>query len=72
MQEWTEEAIKRTILVGDAPAHGFYDNLYDDRGDNYPDGAPDVITLEKITKEFKAKEIDLQIVKLDKYMDPMI
>lgn len=54
MQDWTEESVKRTILIGDAPAHGFFDSVYANQ-DNYPGGTPDVPSLKKITFEFKEK-----------------
>lgn len=71
MQDWTEEAIKRTIIICDAPAHGFYESVYSNQ-DNYPEGTPDVPSLQALVEEFKEKDIALQVVKLDKCMNKMI
>lgn len=71
MQDWTEEAIKRCVLICDAPAHGYFESPYMNQ-DNYPNGTPDVPSLEKLVDEFKRKDIALQICKLDMNMDKMI
>lgn len=46
MQDWTEEAIKRIVLITDAPAHG---NQYHQlKRDQYPKGNPAGLNLEAL------------------------
>lgn len=49
LQDWTEEAIKRVVLICDAPAHGFFNP----DEDNYPAGTPDVRPLKELVEEFQ-------------------
>ena len=70
MQDWTAEAVKRVVLICDAPSHGFYKCHYDK--DNYPKGTPDMPSLKSITKEFMKKDIAFQLVKLEPIMDKMV
>jgi hypothetical protein len=55
MQDWTEEAVKRVVLICDAPGHGYYKSEYDT--DNYPRGTPDMPSLKTLMKEFAKKNI---------------
>jgi len=64
MQDWTYESVKRVVLICDAPAHGYYDSPYANQ-DNFPNGTPDVPTLRELVREFRSKEIALQVMKLD-------
>lgn len=56
MQDWTEDAVKRAVLICDAPAHGYYKQKVND---NFPEGTPDVPSLKELTEEFNRKEITL-------------
>lgn len=51
MQDWTEEAIKRVVIITDAPPHGRqYQNV--PCRDDYPEGSPDGIKIEDLMNEF--------------------
>lgn len=55
LQDWTEEAAKRCVLITDAPPHG---RQYHKHGDDYPNGSPEGLVLEDLMKEFCKKDID--------------
>jgi len=55
LQDWTEEASKRVIIITDAPPHG---TRYHDTSDDFPEGSPDGIELESLMQEFAQKEIE--------------
>lgn len=65
-QDWTEEAVKRVILITDAPPHG---QEFHDTRDDYPEGSPDGFKIEDLMKEFAKKDIDFQIIKLNQHVD---
>ena len=70
MQDWTEEAAKRVFLIGDAPGHGSdINNTYYDR---FKGGSPDGLKIQDLMKEFKDKDIDFNLIKLDSSLDSMI
>lgn len=58
MQDWTFEAVKRVVVISDAPAHGYYESEYANQ-DNYPNGTPDVPSLKDLVLELKSKDIAL-------------
>ena len=60
-QDWTEESVKRAVLISDAPSHGA-NYFHMPSKDHYPDGTPDMPPLKNIIEQFKAKNIALQIV----------
>ena len=71
LQDWTQEAIKRVVLITDAPPHGRqYQNQ--NNGDHYPNGSPDGIQIEDLMKEFCKKEIEFKVIKLNNSVDKMI
>ena len=71
LQDWTEEATKRVVIITDAPPHGKqYQNEY--CGDDYPNGSPEGIQIEDLMKEFCKKEIDFQVIKLNNSVNKMI
>jgi len=55
LQDWTEEAVKRVVIITDAPPHG---KQYHDTCDDYPEGSPEGIEIEDLMKEFCKKDID--------------
>jgi hypothetical protein len=63
LQDWTEEATKRVVLITDAPPHGT--KYHESYGDDYPNGSPEGLVLEDLMKEFCKKEIDFQVIKLN-------
>ena len=70
LQDWTEEASKRVIIITDAPPHG---TKYHNEGiDDFPKGSPDGIVLEDLMKEFAQKEIEFQVIQLNKSTTKMI
>jgi len=56
MQDWTEEASKRCVLICDAPPHG--KKYYTSAGDNWPNGSKEGLILEDLMKEFCKKDIE--------------
>jgi len=69
MQDWTAEASKRVFLIGDAPTHG---KKYHGLADDYPNGSPEGLNLEELMAEFKAKDIDFNVIKLNSSLDGMV
>lgn len=69
LQDWTQEASKRVFVVCDAPCHG---KQYHDTSDNYPNGSPDELVLEHLMQDFCRKEIEFQVLQLDKSCTKMI
>ena len=69
MQDWTEEAAKQVFLICDAPAHG--KDCYDGH-DDFPEGSPDGLRMEELMQEFKQKDIDFNVIKLNNTCDKMI
>ena len=67
MQDWTEEAIKRVVIVTDAPPHG--EKVNGGCYDHYPNGSPEGILIEDLMKEFCKKDIDFQVIKLNNTVD---
>lgn len=56
MQDWTEEAIKRCVLICDAPCHGDqYKKL--EYYENFPGGTPFGFSIGDLMKEMKTKNI---------------
>ena len=73
LQDWTEEASKRVVHITDAPPHGKqYQNPTYTHKDFHPEGSPEGIVLEDMMKEFCKKDIDYQVIKLNKDVDRMI
>merc|ERR1712070_370880 len=65
MQDWTENSIKRAFLILDEPGHG--QQYLNDGGfypDDYPEGSPEGLQIEKLTEEFKTKQIEMTIFQL--------
>lgn len=70
MQDWTEEAAKQVFLICDAPAHG--KDCNNEYHDDFPEGSPDGLRMDELMKEFKQKEIEFNVIKLDNNCDKMI
>lgn len=58
---WCEDSIKVAFFCADAPCHG---KKYHSTSDNYPEGNPAGLVLEKLVKEFSNREILLTCYKL--------
>ena len=70
LQDWTEEAAKRVVIITDAPPHG--KQYHNGCGDDYPKGSPEGIVIEDLMKEFCKKDIDFQVIKLNNSVNKMI
>lgn len=57
LQDWTEEASKKVVLITDAPPHGKKYHTYG-VSDSYPEGSPDGLVIEDLMKEFADRDIE--------------
>jgi len=67
--DWTEDSIKVAFLCADAPCHG--QKYHSETGDDYPEGSPDGLVLEKLVKAFSDREILLTCYKLEDKTEQM-
>ena len=72
MEDWTKEASKKVFMITDAPPHGTHLHTMGAGSDHYPEGSPDGLIFEDLMKEFKDKNIDFNVIKLDESCDAMI
>lgn len=73
MQDWTEESVKRVVLICDAPQHGMYYDKNEVGGvDNSPLGDTKLPTVQSCIKEFKKNNINLQVIQLHSSMKKMV
>lgn len=63
-QDWKENAIKKAIVIIDEPGHGkqYYDGYCPD---DYPEGSPEGLDIETLTKEFHDKNIEMTVFQLN-------
>ena len=59
-------------MITDAPPHGKHLHHMGPSSDHYPEGSPDGLIFEDLMREFKEKEIDFNVIKLDRSCDKMI
>ena len=72
LQDWTEEAVKRVVIISEMPPHGKKYHTVEHKSYFNENGSPDGIQIEDLMQEFQKKDIDVVVYKMHQHLSGAI